>query len=419
MIPEKPAAQKTANVVLTACVLLNLSIGVLYAWSVISSKLTAPIAAGGWEWSSSQAGLPYTITIIVFATAMLFGGRLQDKIGPRRVVTMGGALAGIGIALSGLVGNSVPGIVLCFGVIAGTGMGFGYGSVTPPALKWFHPSKKGLISGLVVAGFGVSAVFYAPLTTALLQRFDLQTTLLFLGVGVLVISITASLFIKNPPPGYVPAAPVNVKQSSLKITPAVDFTRMEMLKTKRFYLMFVMFLLTASVGLMFIGSITQIAQTQARITDSSILAMLVALLAIMNTAGRVIGGMVSDKFGRIKALYMVFIIQMLNMGAFMFYQNLPMLILGIIGVGFCFGTLLSVFPALTADQYGLKNIGANYGIMFMAWGFAGVVAPVIANYLYDTYGNFNTAYIICAIMMAAMIFVNFMLQKDIAVRSSI
>ena len=101
----------------------------------------------------------------------------------------------------------------------------------------------------------------------------------------------------------------------------------------------------------------------------------------------------------------------------MFYQNLPMLIIGIIGVGFCFGTLLSVFPALTADQYGLKNIGANYGIMFMAWGFAGIVAPVIANYLYDIHGSFNTAYIICAIMMAFMILVNYLLQKDIATRS--
>jgi MFS family permease len=383
---------------------------------VLKSKMTASSALGGWEWSNSQAGLPYTVAIIVFATAMLFGGRLQDRIGPRRIVMVGGLLAGTGIILSGLVGNNLPGIILCFGLIAGTGMGFGYGSVTPPALKWFHPGKKGLISGLVVAGFGIAAVFYAPLTSALLGSFGIQTTLLILGIGVLVISISASLFIKNPPPGYTPPAPVNIKQSAVKTTPAVDFTRMEMLKTKRFYMMFFMFLLTASVGLMFIGNMTKIAQTQTRITDAAVLAMLVAFLAIMNTAGRVIGGMISDKIGRIKALYLVFIIQMLNLAAFMFYQNLPLLILGIIGVGFCFGTLLSVFPALTADQYGLKNIGANYGIMFMAWGFAGVVAPVIANYLYDTYGNFNTAYIICAIMMAAMILVNYMLQKDIAAR---
>ena len=413
------ATQKTAGIVLTACVLLNFSIGVLYAWSVIKSKLMAPISAGGWEWTSSQAGLPYNITIIVFATAMLFGGRLQDKIGPSRVVMAGGILAGIGMILSGFVGNSVPGMILCFGVITGTGMGFGYGSVTPPALKWFHSGKKGLISGLVVAGFGISAVFYAPLTTALLSRLGIQTTLIYIGIGVLIASVTVSLFIKNPPPGYIPPEPARIKQSLIKTTPAVDYTRMEMLKTKRFYLMFVMFLLTASVGLMFIGSMTRIAQSQTRITDAAVLAMLVAFLAIMNTAGRVIGGMISDKIGRIKTLYLIFAVQMLNMGAFVFYQNLPMLIIGIIGVGFCFGTLLSVFPALTADQYGLKNIGANYGIMFMAWGFAGIVAPVIANNLYDRYGNFNSAYIICAIMMAVMIFVNYLLQKDIAARSKI
>ena len=408
------ATQKTAYIVLAACVLLNLSIGVLYAWSVLTSVMTSPIASDGWGWTSSQAGLPFTVAIIVFATAMLFGGRLQDKIGPGRVAMVGGLLAGSGIILSGLVGNNVTGIVLSFGVLAGTGMGFGYGSVTPPALKWFHPGKKGLISGLVVAGFGLSAVYFGPLTSTLLGRFGIQTTLLIIGVGVLLLSVTASLFIKNPPPGYIPPVPANLKQSAAKIAPAMDFARSEMLKTKRFYLMFIMFLLTASVGLMFIGNMTKIAQTQAGITTATVLAMLVSFLAIMNTVGRVIGGMISDKIGRIKTLYMVFILQMLNMGAFMFYQNLPMLIIGIIGVGFCFGTLLSVFPALTADQYGLKNIGANYGIMFMAWGFAGVVAPVIANYLYDIYGNFNTAYIICAVMMAAMIFVNFLLQKDIA-----
>ncbi|MDR0512690.1 MAG: OFA family MFS transporter [Treponema sp.] len=398
--------------------LLNLSIGVLYAWSVINAQLVAPVYAGGWGWTSSQAGLPYTVTIIVFATAMLFGGRLQDKIGPRRVVMLGSVLAGTGIALSGLVGNSVIGITLCFGVIAGTGMGFAYGSVTPPALKWFHPGKKGMISGLVVAGFGLSAVYYAPLAAALLGRFGIETTLLILGAGVLVVSLTVSQFIKNPPPGYIPPLPANAKQTAAKTTAAVDFTRTEMLKTRRFYMMFVMFLLASSVGLMIIGNITRIAQTQAFITDSALLAMLVALLAMTNTLGRVIGGIISDKIGRIKALYMVFIVQMLNMSAFMFYQNMLMLIIGIIGVGFCFGTLLSVFPALTADHYGLKNIGANYGIMFMAWGLAGVVAPVIANYLYDSTGNFHTAYIICAVMMAAMIFVNYFLQKDIAARSN-
>ena len=204
---KNQGAQKGGNIILTACVLFNLSIGVLYAWSVMKARLSAPIAEGGWGWTSTQAGLPYTIAIIVFATAMLIGGKIQDKIGPRWVVTAGGVFAGAGIMLSGLVGNNPVGVALCFGVIYGIGMGFGYGCVTPPALKWFHPSKKGLISGLIVGGFGLSAVYFAPLANALLGRFDIEQTFIFLGAGVLVVGVLLAQLIKNPPAGYTPQAP--------------------------------------------------------------------------------------------------------------------------------------------------------------------------------------------------------------------
>ena len=137
-------------------------------------------------------------------------------------------------------------------------------------------------------------------------------------------------------------------------------------------------------------------------------------MAVTNAGGRVFGGMMSDKLGRINALYIAFFLQMLNMVGFLFYQSSAALVIGIIGVGFCYGTLLSVFPALTADQYGLKNYGVNYGILYLAWGLSGVVAPVLADYFFDIYGTFNAAYIICAIMMAAMVFGNYLLQKDIA-----
>jgi len=413
---ENQSTQKNARTVLVACICINLCIGVLYAWSVIKAQLTAPVSEGGFGWSSTEAGIPYTVAIICLATAMLFGGRLQDKLGPRKVVMMGGALAGTGIALSGFVGNSLIGMCLCFGVMGAAGMGFGYGSVTPPAIKWFHPSKKGMISGLVVAGFGISPVYFAPLANMMMINFGIARALLFMGVGIFVITVTVAQFIKNPPAGYVPAEPSKIKKAAVKaaVAPPVDHTRIEMLRTPRFYLMFTMFLMTASVGLMFIGNMTRIAQTQIGITDSSTLAMTVSFLAITNTCGRIVGGTVSDKIGRLRALYLVFIIQMVNLAAFTFYNNVFLLLIGIIGVGFCFGTLLSVFPALTADQYGLKNIGANYGVMFMAWGFAGLIAPMIADYLYDLQGNFNTAYIMCSATMAVMIVINFILQKNIA-----
>jgi len=410
--------QKRANIVLYACILFNLSIGVLYAWSVIATRLTAPIADGGFGWTASQAGLPYSVAIIMLATAMLFGGRIQDKIGPRWVMTAGGLLIGAGNILAGFIGNSLVGVTLGFGILAAGGMGLGYGCATAPALKWFHPGKKGLVSGLIVGGFGLSAVGFAPLASTLLANVGIEQTFIFLGLGNLIITTTLAQFIKNPPAGYVPAEPAKTKQAAVKSAPAVNFAWNEMLRTKRFFLMFTVFLLTSSVGVMVIGSMTRIAQTQAGITDAGILAGLVAFLAFMNAVGRVAGGILSDKIGRINALFVILVLQLVNMAAFAFYQNLPTLILGIVVVGFCFGTLLSVMPALCADQYGLKNFGFNYAILFLAWGFSGVIAPVFAGFLYDTTGSFNTAYLICAVMMVGMILANYLLKKDMAKASA-
>ena len=180
--------------------------------------------------------------------------------------------------------------------------------------------------------------------------------------------------------------------------------------TPRFYLMFVIFLLGASSGLMILGALPRIATIQAGITDT---ALLVSFMAIMNAVGRIVGGFISDKIGRVNTLILIFIIQMANMAGFLIYNNLPLIILGIIGAGFCFGAILSIFPALTADQFGLKNYGQNYGIVYLAWGLSGVVAPVIAANIYNRHGNYDLAYIICVIMMAFLLAVTFVLKKEV------
>ena len=401
-----------ANKILIACALFNLSIGVLYAWSVIQSRLTLPVYYGGFGWSVSQAGLPFSVAVIVFATAMFIGGRLQDKIGPRWVLTVGSVMIGIGLIFAGLIGNSVPGIIIGFGVVAATGMGFGYACATPPALKWFHPSKKGLVSGIIVGGFGLSAVGFAPLASSLLQSFDIRLTFIILGVSNLVISTAIAQFIKNPPEGYLAPEPKKIKVNKKNAT-STNIEWSDMVKTPGFYLMFIMFLLTSSVGLMVIGSVSRIATTQVGITDTAILAGLVSFLAFTNTLGRVVGGIMSDKIGRINSLFVIFILQAVNMFAFGFYTSLLGLIVGIIIVGFCFGTLLAVMPALCADQYGLKNFGSNYGVLFFAWGFSGIVTPVIANFLYDATGSFTMAFIACGVMMVAMVGVNLVFKKAV------
>jgi len=397
--------KSSATVVLAASIIFNLTIQVLYVWSLLKREMMED-----WGWTSREGGLPYTLIIIFFSVGVMIGGRVQDKIGPRWVATVGGAMVGIGMIISGLLGNNPAGVSVAYGVISGLGIGFGYGSVLPASLKWFHPGKKGLIGGLVLGGFGLASVHYAIITESFLSKFGIQNTLLYIGGAVAVISVIAAQFVKNPPPEYVPAAPSKTDQSAVrKVT--VDLTWKEMLKTRRFYLIFILFVFSASMGLMILGNIAKIASIQAGVESA---VFLISLVAVMNALGRIIGGFLSDKIGRANTLFIAIVLQMFNMIGFIYYQNIIILTFGMILAGLCFGTFLAVFPALTADQYGLKNYGFNYGIVYLAYGLAGTVAPVIADFFYDLNGNFNMAYIICAIMMALMIGVNLFLKRDIS-----
>jgi len=395
-----------AYVVLIASIVFNLTIQVLYIWSLLKREMML----GEWGWTSREGGLPYTLIIIFFSVGVLIGGRVQDKIGPRWVATVGGALVGLGMIISGLLGDDPTGVAIAYGVISGLGIGFGYGSVLPASLKWFHPRKKGLIGGLVLAGFGLASVHYAFITESFLDNFGIQSTLLYIGCAVTVLSVIAAQFVKNPPPGYTPAALEKASRSDVKKV-AVDFTWKEMLQTKHFYLIFILFVFSVSMGLMILGNVAKIATIQAGVESA---VFLISLVAVMNAAGRIIGGFLSDKIGRANTLFIAIILQMLNMVGFIFYQDIIVLTLGLILAGLCFGTFLAVFPALTADQYGLKNYGFNYGIVYLAYGFAGTVAPVIADLFFDRNGNFNTAYIICACMMALMIVINLLLKRELS-----
>lgn len=407
---EKSSSGKKANFILFAGILFNLAIGVLYSWSVVKSRLTAPIAEGGFEWTSSQAGMPYTIAIVFFAFGVLLGGRIQDKIGPRKVVTVGGILVGAGLMLSSVVGNSVLGISLTYGVLTGLGIGLGYGCVSPCALKWFHPSKKGMVSGLIVGGFGLAAVYLAPVTESLLNNFGISQTFLILGGATTVISVILAQFINNPKSGYVPEIPKNFVPNPGSAG-MVDVEWKAMLKTKEFYILFIMFALSSSVGLMIIGNISKIAKIQDPANAVAYAALLVSLLAVFNTGGRVIGGILSDKIGRVNTLLVVFAIQGINMVLFSLFNSFALLVLGALLVGFAYGTLLSVFPSMTADLYGLKNYGTNYGIMYLAWGLSGVIAPVMADYVYDLKESFSLAYLICAGILVLCLVLGFTLKN--------
>lgn len=373
---------------------LNLALGVLYAWSVFGKQFTESIQNGGFEWTKTQASLPYTIAIAFFALIMVPAGRLQDKIGPRLVATIGALFTGIGLIITSFATpeNIMPAII-GFGVFAGTGFGLGYAAATPAAVKWFPPEKKGLITGIVVSGFGLAPVYIAPLSKYLLSNFGISKSFLILGISFTIITTILCQFIKNPDkPLFI--VKINGNGSTLK----TDFNWKEMIKTPTFYFLWLEYAFAATAGLMIIGHLAKIVAVQSNNTIK-IGFMFVALLAIFNAFGRIAAGIISDKIGRIKTIFLVCMSQAIVMFFFSSFNSITTFIIGSAIVGFSYGSCLSVFPSTTADFWGTKNLGMNYGIMFTAWGVGGVFGPLLAGKIADISGSYNSAYLISSALM--------------------
>ncbi len=399
---QKVATIRDGWKVLIAGLCINLTIGMLYSWSVIKKALVEE-----WGWTNSDASLPYTTAIVVWAIALLFAGRLQDRIGPRKVITLGVVLGATGLMLSGLIHNVFP-LMVTFGVLAGTGIGFAYSSVTPPVLKWFHPSKKGMVTGIVVSGLGVASIYIAPLTTHLLHSYGISGAFVILGGFMLVVGLPIAQLINNPPADYVPPQPSN----GIPVNPATSVQGInagwkQMIRTRQFYFLWIMFAFASSAGLMIIGNLATIAKSQAGMEKGF---YLVAILALFNAAGRLAAGWLSDKIGRPYTFVIVFALQGINMLLFAGYHTELSMTVGTALAGIGYGALLSLFPSIIADYYGLKNFGGNYGILYTAWGVSGTIGPIIAGYVVDKTGTYDQAYLISAVLLAVAFILALMIK---------
>ena len=253
-------------------------------------------------------------------------------------------------------------MLITFGLVGGMGIGLGYSATTPPSIKWFPPARKGLITGIVVSGVGLAAVYMSPLTNYLLKVTSIQQTFLILGMGAIVLVALLAQFLTNPPAGYLPAPAAATTAAPAPPTapaPRRDLDWHEMLRTGQFYQLWLMFVLSASAGLLIIGNITLIAQDQAPKWDRAFL--LVMVVAIFNTCGRFLSGFVSDRIGRTNTMILAFVLQAINMFLFVQYKTPALLLFGSAFTGLCYGTIFTLFPAATADFYGVRNLGVNYG----------------------------------------------------------
>jgi MFS transporter, OFA family, oxalate/formate antiporter len=389
---------------------VNLALGILYTWSVIKGGIPE-----AWGWTNADKALPYSVACFVFALAMIPAGKLQDVIGPRWVATLGGIFVGAGCIIAAIAGSSLTGFVIGFGIFGGIGIGFGYASATPPAVKWFPPQKTGLIAGIVVAGFGLASVYIAPLATWLLKAFSttasinkdgvtkevlqmgVSNTMLVFGIAFLIVVVSLSQLLKDPPAGHIPAgSPAKGSPGARK---AVDRSFKEMLSGGQFYVLWLIYFAGASAGLTFIS----FAQDLGKKSLGELAFLAVAILAVGNAAGRVLAGVVSDKIGRQWTLFGFLLLQAVVVSILYLMKGgaqWPVLMVILLLIGASYGSNLSLFPSATKDYFGLRNIGVNYGFVFTAWGFAGLIMPWVNGRIKDATGSNNlTFFIIIAVLI--------------------
>lgn len=377
--------------VLAAATGINFIAGLLYIWSVISRGLVQEMG-----WTSKQASLPYTCATISFVVAMMVFGRIQDKMGPKVTVVTAGALIGTGLILSGLFLSPWT-MVLTFGIMTGAGIGISNVSTTPPAVKWFPPRKKGMVTGIVVAGVGIASVFYSPLSHSFIATVGIARTLIYIGVFALVMILLFSRFLANPPENHLYVEETGKRQTAKQQEKAPadlhspDVDSHLMLRRLDFYLLWIMLAFASAAGLMIIGHAASITKVQIGWEGGFIL---VGMLAVFNAAGRFIGGAISDKIDKMTLLRIIFLVQAMNMLLFTSYRSVPMLAVGVALAGLSYGATFSVFPSTLMHLYGVKHFGANYGLMMSAWGVGGIIGPMTAAAVFDASGGYGPAYLI-------------------------
>ncbi|MFZ4592340.1 MAG: L-lactate MFS transporter [Ignavibacteria bacterium] len=383
-------------VVFTAAIFISLALGILYTWSILKSSIEASInlgAADGFKWELSMLNDPYSVAILMFAFVMIISGKVFDKVGPRITSLIGGVLVTAGL----LVAASSTGYgnwILGYGVLVGAGTGFGYAVITPVTIKWFPPNKTGLITGLVVAGFGLSSVYMAPLFSFLIKDFGLPYALTVYAIAFAIVVGICSFLLLNPP--KVEDGAVSVNPSSSKD----DIKVSDILKKSEFYILWILFFIGSGAGLMVIGFITDLVKKG--LGEQAFLG--VAIIAIGNSGGRVLAGYLSDKIGRLRTLLIMFLFQCILMviAALITDKGISPVLLLIMAtfIGMNYGSNISLFPSITKDLWGLKNFGTNYGVLFTAWGVGGFVLSRVSQMIKATTGSLEYSFWLAGILLA-------------------
>ncbi|MCF7913293.1 MAG: OFA family MFS transporter [Candidatus Cloacimonetes bacterium] len=399
-MPEKKIMNR--NFVVFGAIIIQLCLGAIYAWSVFTPTLADN------DWSKTQTQAVFAAGLALFAIVMVIAGRLMPKLGPRVLAMAGGIVLGLGYLLAGLFGGTDFWPIFIFvGIIGGSGIGLAYVVPIAVGMRWF-PDKKGLITGLAVAGFGFGATLWVKLAGSwgnLIGSYGLSTTFTIYGIVFLLAVLIGSIWMVFPPEGWKPKGWNPTETQKKADSSTKQHTSGEMLKTPQFYMILLTFAFGASAGLMTIG-LMKLFPMQAledagltKLAASGIAGTAMAVFfSLANGLGRIAWGAISDKLGRKKSIILMMVTQGIFVICFQWIAGTPgLLYLGATLIGFNFGGNFALFPTITADTFGAKYIGQNYGWVFLAYGIGGIFGPIMGGKLGDM-NNFPLAFTICGIL---------------------
>ena len=395
--------QKVMNrgLVVVGAVLIQLALGAIYAWSVFTPSLTIE------GWTKADTQWVFAIGLASFAVFMVLAGKKMGSWGPHRLTIIGGLVLGLGYLLAGLMGGTdFWMLVVLIGLIGGAGIGLAYVVPIAVGMRWL-PDKKGMITGLAVAGFGFGAMLWVKLAGSwghLIENLGLSTTFTVYGIIFAIMVLVGGLWMKFPPAGWKPDGFKAVEADPLKPAEDKEFNSNEMLSKPQFYLIFLTFVFSAGAGLMSIGlmKLYPMEALQANgfsEVDASAIAgtAMAVCFSLANGLGRIIWGTLSDKLGRKTSIVIMTATQGILVILFTFMAgNVYLLFLVVTLIGFNFGGNFALFPTITADTFGSKNVGQNYPFVFLAYGVGGILGPILGGKMGDL-GNFPMAFTISGI----------------------
>lgn len=369
---------------------MQVALGAVYAWSVFRKPLAAALGA-----STTEVNLAFTTTIVMLGIAAFVGGLWLPKVGPRVIGMIGGALYGLGTFLAGFAEGHLVVLYVTYGVVAGAGLGLGYIVPIATLVKWF-PDRRGLITGVAVAGFGCGALIFGPLARHLIATHGPFDAFRVIGVVYFVLVVATAAVLVNPPEGAVVA-----RRRAHK--PSVAYELSDALKTAQWYALWLLLFLSVTAGISLIAEAAPMAQEVGHASEVEA-AALVGTIAIFNGAGRFVWAALSDVIGRRAVFVIIFVVQasvffllsrVHSYGAFLALACASL---------FCYGGGFGTMPAFAADFFGSRNVGKVYGLMLTAWGAGALVGPILLSRVRDATGEYTHGLqAIAAIMIVGVI----------------